>query len=114
MPPTPTVKKSEPQSHLGGLGLRLSVRMRTCSCVAGLTHSGGRSFHEDSALLQQLHADTCHHQAFKYIAFSSRWEDSTSGSQSSSHVTVFLPHLEDKEDSIFVCLVFKVMKSPHC
>lgn len=56
-------------------------------------------------LLQQLHADTCHHQAFKHIAFSSRWEDSTSCSQRSSHVTVFLPHLEDKEDSL-LCVLF--------
>lgn len=38
VPPTPTLKKSEPQSHLSGLGLRLSVCM--CSSVDGLAHSG--------------------------------------------------------------------------
>lgn len=50
-------------------------------------------------------ADSCHHQAFKSVVFNSRWEGSISGWQKSSHMTVFLPHFEDKEDSLFVCFI---------
>jgi hypothetical protein len=67
--------------------------------------SEGETLSEDSALSEQLRADACCHQAFKYIVFNSRWEDSISGLQKSSHMTVFLPHFEDKEDSFFVCFV---------
>lgn len=79
--------------------------------------SAGETLSEDSALSEQLRADACCHQAFKYIVFSSRWEDSISSPQKSSYMTVFLPHFEDKEDKELFCVfhfVFKVMKYPHC
>lgn len=64
-----------------------------------------RPFPEDSALSEQPHVDACRHRAFKYAVSNSRWEDSISGSQKSSHGTAFLPHFEDKEGSFFVCSV---------
>lgn len=70
-----------------------------------LTPGQRRPFPEDSALSEQPHVDACRHRAFKYAAFNSRWEDSISGSQKSSHGTVFLPHFEDKEGS-FLCVPF--------
>lgn len=71
----------------------------------GLVPRRWRPFLRTLHFLSSCVRDACCHQAFKYIVFNSRWEDSISGLQKSSHMTVFLPHFEDKEDSFFVCFV---------
>lgn len=102
----PTPKK---KSHRAASAV--SVRAELCTQALPWTASalgGGedpflRTLH---SLGSRARADIRLHQAFQYVLFHSRWEDSISGSRKSSHMTVLLPRFEDKEDSFCVCVCF--------